>query len=152
MRHARRGTEKPNDAIVRIYTDGAARHNPDGHSASGYIAYDANGKLLGSGFSYIGITTNNKAEYTAIINALEWCMNSVKNPASTTVELYSDSELVINQLNGVYKVRAADIVPMHRIVIGLARGFGAVRFVNVRRTEPHIRLVDKRLNVLLDAI
>ena len=62
-----------------IYTDGAARGNP-GESASGFSIFDASGKEVASSSFYNGIKTNNFAEYTAIIRALEWCEANLKSP------------------------------------------------------------------------
>ena len=83
----------------KIYFDGAADPNP-GHSAFGF-SHVSDGNEVAFQCGYLGITTNNVAEYRALLQALLYCQtNSIKN-----VEIYGDSQLVVNQVNGVYKTR-----------------------------------------------
>ncbi len=133
---------------ITIYTDGAARGNP-GPSASGYMALRG-GKVVAKHFSYNGVETNNYAEYRAVILALEWCRDNLKDAAQAGIRLYSDSELVIRQINGKYKVRSGKLMEMHRIVKALAPAFKTLEFANTRREDKGIAMVDKQLNLLLD--
>ncbi len=132
---------------VIVYTDGAARGNP-GISASGFIVIDAHGKTLKRGIRYNGIKTNNYAEYMAIIIALRWC--AVNLPEGTEVELYSDSELVVKQLNGTYKIRSEQLKTMNNKVKETAMGIKPV-FKNLPRRNEMISIVDRQLNIFLDS-
>ncbi len=131
-----------------IYTDGAARGNP-GPSASGYRIYDARGNVAEEKEVYNGIKTNNFAEYTAVILALKWCAERYK-PDEVDVELYSDSELVIRQLKGHYKVKAEGLKELHQTAKDIAKRFKSITLNNLPREHHGIKEVDKRLNILLD--
>lgn len=85
---------------ILAYTDGASRGNP-GESGIGVILKDAAGNILQSYFDYIGLATNNIAEYTA----LAACLNLVKKIECKQLIVHSDSELMVRQLNGQYKVK-----------------------------------------------
>ncbi len=137
-------------ADIVIYTDGAARGNP-GESASGYIVYE-NGKIVKKHSEYNGKTTNNRAEYIAVVKALEWCLDNIKNCINKNAALYSDSELVVRQINGVYKIKSPNVKELNKRVRDLANGFKNIGFNNLPREENHIRMVDKELNRLLDYI
>ena len=99
---------------VIIYTDGAARGNP-GPAAIGATLKDEKGDLITQISRRIGITTNNQAEYQAIITALEKAISL----GAKYVELNSDSELVVKQLNGRYKVKKAALRLLYQKVIQL---------------------------------
>lgn len=133
-------------SLFKVYTDGAARGNP-GPSASGFTVFHGI-RNVHSDFSYNGESTNNYAEYRAVINALEWCGANL--PHDATVELYSDSELVVRQLNGVYRTKAKDLLQLRRAAIALTRRLGRVSFHNLPRENFNISHVDRMLNRLLD--
>jgi ribonuclease HI len=135
---------------IKIYTDGAARGNP-GKSASGFSIYSGK-KLVKEKAEYNGICTNNVAEYKAIISALAWVSENIEAPANSEVELYSDSELVVRQLTGKYKIKSESMRKLSLEVMGLVRKFSKVTFHNLPREHPGIKMVDKRLNELLDGI
>lgn len=86
---------------ISIYTDGGARGNP-GKAAAAYVAFNE-GKLIKKGAKFLGIKTNNEAEYEAVILALEWLTS---NETETEVFFHLDSELVVNQVTGEYKVKS----------------------------------------------
>ncbi|MEM0154557.1 MAG: ribonuclease HI family protein [Methanothrix sp.] len=132
-----------------IYTDGAARGNP-GESASGFSIFDESGREIASRSFYNGIKTNNFAEYTAIIKALEWCEANLDNPENAELTFVSDSELVIRQLNGRYKIRSSEMSALNATARELSKWFKSVVFTNRRRSDKGISDVDKRLNELLD--
>lgn len=135
------------DRKITIYTDGAARGNP-GPSASGFMAYEGR-KLLHRHAEYNGNETNNYAEYRALLLALSWCSSNLGHDCS--LELYSDNELVVRQLNGVYRIKSGKLRPINdeiRIIVGK---FSKVQFSNVRRENIYIKAVDRSLNQLLDA-
>jgi ribonuclease HI len=87
---------------LRAFTDGASRGNP-GHSGIGYVVYADNGATLLSGHAYIGSSTNNIAEYTALIRCLRALIALPEHPDSVAV--HADSELMVRQLNGIYRVK-----------------------------------------------
>ena len=99
---------------VIIHTDGAARGNP-GPAAIGVIIKDENGKLLARISRGIGTTTNNQAEYQAIITALEKAISL----SILQVALKSDSELVVNQINGQYKIKNTGLRALYQRVVQL---------------------------------
>lgn len=93
---------------ISVFTDGGARGNP-GPAAIGIVAFDDDKELFTHG-EYIGETTNNDAEYGAVV----WAMSKLKDIAPTLKEVveinfFSDSQLLVNQLNGLYKVKNARI-------------------------------------------
>ena len=92
-----------------IFTDGAARGNP-GPASIGVIIKNEQGKPIASVSQCIGTTTNNQAEYMAIITALE----KATSLGARQVDLYSDSELVVRQINGSYRVKKATLKPLYQ--------------------------------------
>jgi ribonuclease HI len=94
-----------------IFTDGAAEPNP-GPAAIGVIIKDEQGRLVASISRRIGHATNNQAEYRAIIAALERAISLGVN----RVEMHSDSELVVKQINGKYRVKKATLKPLYQKV------------------------------------
>jgi len=92
---------------LTLYTDGASRNNP-GEAGAGVLVLE-NGSPVATIARYLGITTNNIAEYSAAILGLEY---AVKLGASH-VSLFADSELLVKQLNGEYKVRNAGLKPLY---------------------------------------
>jgi ribonuclease HI len=100
---------------IVINVDGAARGNP-GPAAIGAIIRDENGHTLGRISRSIGVTTNNQAEYQAIIAALE---KAVEDGARQVI-IKSDSELVVNQINGRYKIKNTALRPLYQQVVRLA--------------------------------
>lgn len=115
-----------------IHTDGGARGNP-GPAAIG-VVIDHEGKTVHEFGRYIGATTNNVAEYTAVIDALEWLKSNNKHPA--LVQFILDSELVVKQLGGIYKIKDAKLRELSFKVRMLEADIKAsVRYMAVRREE-----------------
>ncbi len=108
---------------VTIFTDGAARGNP-GPAAIGAIIQDEAGKPLTRISRRLGVTTNNQAEYRAVIAALEKAVSL----GAKHVTLKSDSELVVNQINGKYKIKNTALRPLYQKVVQLA---GSLEILNV---------------------
>jgi ribonuclease HI/probable phosphoglycerate mutase len=94
-----------------IYTDGASRGNP-GPAAIGVVIRDSSGQVVTSISRYIGETTNNQAEYRAIVAALEEAIRL----RAREVEINSDSELVVKQIKGQYRVKRPALKPLYRRV------------------------------------
>ncbi|MDD5251637.1 MAG: ribonuclease HI family protein [Patescibacteria group bacterium] len=111
-----------------IHTDGGARGNP-GPAGLGVFIQDENGRVVKEHSRYLGETTNNQAEYRALVDALE----HAKELGATEVECLLDSELVVRQMNGQYKVRDADLQPLFLKVWNLSTGFRKVTYTHVRR-------------------
>ena len=85
---------------IHAFTDGASRGNP-GDSGIGIVLKDEKGIVLSSDFGYIGQATNNFAEYTALIA----CLKLVRKKGCKTLVIHSDSELLVRQMEGMYKVK-----------------------------------------------
>lgn len=131
---------------ITIYTDGGSRGNP-GHAAIGYLVFE-NDTLLYKHATYIGIASNNVAEYTALIRALI----SVKshNSVLSSITCYADSELMVKQLKGEYKVKHPDIRPLYNHIKQLEMELGLVpRYVHVVREKN--KQADALVNQALDA-
>ena len=129
--------------IVKIFADGGSRGNP-GPSASGYVIFDGKDKLIVEKGVYLGITTNNQAEYTALKLAVE---NAVSLGARE-VEVYMDSLLVINQMKGLFKVKNRDLWPLNESIKETCKKFKKVRFQHVPRELN--KLADAQVNKALD--
>ncbi len=108
-------------------------------------------KLVKRHAEYNGIATNNRAEYRAVLLALEWCSSNLDVKESSFV-LYSDNELVVRQINGRYKIRSKTLKPMNSGIKRIIEGFRDIEFKNVRRENMYISAVDRSLNSLLDAV
>jgi ribonuclease HI len=131
-----------NDKLT-IFTDGAARGNP-GPAAIGCVIKDEKGNVVGSISRCLGVTTNNQAEYRAIAAALEKALSLCANH----VALYSDSELVVKQINGQYKVKHAALRPLYLEVTKLAASFKSFKISNIPRE--HNKEADALANMALD--
>lgn len=129
--------------VIKIFTDGGSRGNP-GPSASGFVIYDADDRTIVRSASYIGVTTNNQAEYISIRNALQYaCKLSPKE-----VHAFMDSQLVINQLNGIYKVKNQDLWPIYKAVKDLSAKLPKITFSHVPRENN--KVADALVNESLD--
>jgi ribonuclease HI len=126
-----------------IHTDGGARGNP-GPAGLGVYITDEAGKVLMEHSRYLGETTNNQAEYMAIIDALE----HAKELGADEVDMYMDSELAVKQLNGEYRVRNAGLAPLFLRIHNLRIGFRRVRFSHVRRERN--KDADRLVNEAID--
>jgi ribonuclease HI len=128
---------------VVVYTDGGSRGNP-GPSASGFVVYAADGELLFEGGKYLGLTTNNQAEYQAVRLGLEKALEL----HAQVVSFRLDSQLVANQLTGVYQIKNRDLWPIHASIKDLITKFKKVTFTHVRREFN--KEADAMVNKILD--
>ncbi len=128
---------------VVVHTDGGSRGNP-GPAAAGFVICDADGKLLRAKAIFLGETTNNVAEYTALVKALE----SARDLGATDLTVYTDSELMVRQLKGAYKVKSDLIRPLFKEVNELRSGFESciVQHVMREKNKEADRLVNKALD------
>lgn len=111
-----------------VSCDGASRGNP-GPAGAGAQITDDDGIVLAEIAEGLGEATNNVAEYTAVIRGLE----RARELGATDVLLRSDSQLLINQLNGRYRVKSPNLLPLHQRVRELAASFVSIEFEHVRR-------------------
>jgi len=125
-----------------VHTDGGSRGNP-GPSAVGVVIDAPDGKHLESFGKYIGKTTNNQAEYKAVIEGLK----AIKKYEPRQVHFFLDSELVVKQLNGVYRMKNPDLTPLFHEVKALAASYDTT-FEHVLRVKNH--LADIEVNKALD--
>jgi len=128
---------------ARLRTDGGARGNP-GPAAFGYVLEAEDGTVLDARGEAIGVATNNVAEYRALIAGLEKALEF----GVDDLEVVSDSELLVRQMTGVYKVKNRGLVPLSLEAARLARRLGRVRYTAVRRAENE--LADRLVNEALD--
>lgn len=119
---------------LTIHTDGGARGNP-GPAGIGVVVYDEQGKKLTTVSEFLGAATNNVAEYTAIVRALEHVASVVPDTKAVKVTLKLDSQLAERQLNGAYKVKDATLKTYFDKVKTLVDDYAHVDFVHVRRAE-----------------
>lgn len=113
---------------LKIYIDGAAQGNP-GPAGIGLIVCNERGRVLWNISEYIGENTNNVAEYMALIYALQEGLIRKAH----AVEINTDSELLVKQLNKQYKVKDPKLKPLYRQVSHLLRGFGEVEVIHIQR-------------------
>lgn len=129
---------------AKLFTDGGSRGNP-GKSAIAYVICDENDNIIEKAGDYIGVATNNQAEYQAVLAGI----NRLKELDVKTVEVYMDSELVVKQINGQYKVKNNDLLPWHSKIIALIEQFKDIKFIHVPRAVNHE--ADAEVNRILDA-
>jgi len=133
---------------LNIYTDGGARGNP-GPAAIGVVIKDQDNKLLHQFSSCIGKTTNNVAEYQGVISALEHLITTKSKPQS--INFFLDSTLVVNQLNGLWKVKDANL---RQLVISVRQLEGTlntnIKYTAIPRQKNHE--ADSLLNQALDSL
>ncbi|HBG82000.1 TPA: ribonuclease H [candidate division CPR2 bacterium] len=127
--------------ILDIYTDGGARGNP-GHSGIG-VVFKVNGEVVANFKEYIGITTNNQAEYQAVLLAIK----HLKNFPHEAVNFYLDSQLVVCQVNGTYKVKNAELRPLYQQIKDMLF-FENVKFAYIPREKN--QEADRLVNQAID--
>lgn len=128
---------------ARLRTDGGARGNP-GPAAFAYVLEAEDGTMLASHGQAIGVATNNVAEYRALLAGLERALEL----GVDELEVVSDSELVVKQMRGEYKVKNAALRALSLEAGDLARRLGRVTYTAVRRE--HNELADRLVNEALD--
>ncbi|MBN2097425.1 MAG: ribonuclease HI family protein [Candidatus Omnitrophica bacterium] len=131
-----------------VFIDGASRGNP-GDAGIGIIIQDAQGEVLRSLYKYIGQTTNNVAEYTALIYALqEALILGLKD-----VVVNSDSELLVKQLNGEYRVKNDNLRSLYEQFLHLKSGFNKLELRQIKREENKAadELANQAINTRIDS-
>jgi ribonuclease HI len=115
---------------ITLETDGASRGNP-GLAGAGIIIKDGQGRRIETIGKFLGVTTNNQAEYRALIEGLRAAKRH--NPDEITVQM--DSELVVKQMTGKYRVRHPEMLPLYLEATELVAEFPKVEFVHVMREK-----------------
>jgi len=130
---------------VKLYGDGGSRGNP-GPSAGGFVILNMQDQILHESGKYLGITTNNQAEYQSLQGGLEAAVKM----GCQIVHVHMDSLLVINQMKGIYKVKNRDLWPIHEAIKKLVPEFKLVTFTHVPREFN--KLADGMVNKTLDSV
>jgi ribonuclease HI len=130
---------------ARLFTDGGARGNP-GPAAAAYVLEGEDGIVLDARGEAIGVATNNVAEYTALVDGLR----RAGELGVTELEVVSDSELMVKQMRGEYRVKNVALRELNERAARLARSLGTVSFTAVRRE--HNELADRLVNEALDEL
>ncbi|MBU4311846.1 MAG: ribonuclease HI family protein [Candidatus Omnitrophica bacterium] len=129
---------------IEIFVDGASKGNP-GPSGIGFVFVDEKKSVVKKSFKFIGNTTNNIAEYTALIYGLQEAL--IDRYESVTVK--SDSELMTKQLRGEYRVKNENLRPYYEQFLHLSRGFNKVEVVSIPRGDNSA--ADKLANKAVDS-
>ena len=132
-----------NNEKIIIYTDGGSRGNP-GPAGIGVVLYNEKKERIAEISKYLGVTTNNQAEYTALIEGLK----KAKDLGAKEVSVFMDSELVVKQLKHEYKVKNKDLAPLFLQVYNLSLNFSNISFTHVYRE--HNSEADKLANEAMD--
>ena len=130
--------------MYRVYSDGGSRGNP-GKAAYG-IVVTRDGEIIYENSEFLGIRTNNYAEYRGLIAGI----TKVLELGGTDAEFVMDSQLVIKQMRGEYKVKSPDMKALYDDAVALSSLIPNVRFRNVRRSEELIPRADALVNAELD--
>jgi len=129
--------------IYSLYTDGGARGNP-GPGAIGVVLMDEQGKIVYELSKYIGVCTNNEAEYTALWTGMQMAANR----EFKDLKVFVDSELVAKQMQGEYKVKNGNLKKLHEKVKRLVTSFAQVSFTHIKREAN--KKADALVNAALD--
>lgn len=127
-----------------LYADGGSRGNP-GPSASGYVILNMDSNVVKKSGVYLGITTNNQAEYQALKLGVE----EAQKLGVQELQVYMDSLLVVNQMKGLFKIRNRDLWPIHQAIKEQAKNFKKITYSHVPRELN--KLADAEVNTTLDA-
>ncbi|MBN2566102.1 MAG: ribonuclease HI family protein [Candidatus Eisenbacteria bacterium] len=115
-------------AVLR--TDGGARGNP-GPGGAGFVLEDVSGGLIASGGKFLGEVTNNVAEYEALL----WGLRVAAERGVSHLTVYSDSELLVKQMNGVYRCKHPNMIPLYKQAKALVKRFDSTDIQHVRREQ-----------------
>jgi len=129
--------------VLHIHIDGASRGNP-GDAGFGVYVSRPDGTEVAGLYGYLGRATNNVAEYQALLHALRYALAQ----GARRVRVFSDSELVVRQMDGTYRVKHPDMVPLHREARALFGRFEEALLAHVRREQN--READRLANRALD--
>ena len=131
-------------ATYTLRTDGGSRGNP-GPAGAGFVLEDVAGAIVRSGGRYLGVRTNNEAEYEALI----WGLATALDHGVSSLRVCADSELVVKQINGEYRVKKEDLKPLFARAKALLGRFDSVLVTHVRR-EMNVA-ADEMANAAMDS-
>jgi ribonuclease HI len=126
-----------------IYTDGGARGNP-GPAGIGAIIYDEERNVLAEISEYIGRTTNNQAEYRALLSAIR----KAKDFETEEIQFFLDSQLVVEQMSGNYKVKNKDLQPLFVKIYNESLNYKKVKYTHIPREKN--KEADRLANLAMD--
>lgn len=129
-----------------IFTDGASRGNP-GHSSYGFTISSDVGKVLHKEGGYLGINTNNFAEYSAVLAALEYVKKNFK--LLPAIDFYMDSKLVVEQLSGRFKIKSLNLKGLISQIRDIEKSLADVSYTHVPREKN--KIADSLANLALDS-
>ncbi|HPT66396.1 MAG TPA: ribonuclease HI family protein [Candidatus Woesebacteria bacterium] len=133
---------------INVYTDGGSRGNP-GHSGYGLVIYDEHQNILFKDSKYLGIKTNNEAEYSGLIGALTWIDNNKNSFPISQINFFADSQLLVRQIQGLYKVKAEHLKPLFNTVKNFLTQINLpYSFKDIRRESNE--LADELANCAMD--
>jgi ribonuclease HI/probable phosphoglycerate mutase len=118
------------DKALSLFTDGACRGNP-GQGGAGAVLLGENGEVLGAAKKFLGHCTNNIAEYRALILGLETALER----GTSVISIYLDSELLVRQIQGIYRVKNPDLKPLMAAIRDLLDRFDTWKIEHVPRSE-----------------
>jgi ribonuclease HI len=141
--HGRRGALSATEEDLHLHIDGASRGNP-GEAGFGVYVTSPSGEEVASLYGYLGRASNNVAEYEALLHALRYALGR----GARRVKIFSDSELVVRQMAGQYRVKHPDMQTLYRQARGLLGRFERVDIAHVRREKN--KDADRLANQALD--
>ncbi|MBW2673621.1 MAG: ribonuclease HI family protein [Deltaproteobacteria bacterium] len=137
----------PEEKAIRLYTDGACRGNP-GNGGAGAVLFDEQGGVVATAKKFLGTCTNNEAEYAALILGLQEACSS----GHKTIQVFLDSELLVRQINGVYRVKNTRLKELMKEVQRHLSMFDGYTVKHVPRSENAVadRLANEAIDDELD--
>jgi len=134
---------------IKVFIDGGARGNP-GIAGAGIVVTSEDGGVIYQESRYLGVKTNNEAEYEALILALEWVKKNKREIGASEIEINSDSELLVRQMRGLYRVKAKNLKSLWALARNRVEEMEVpVSFVSIKR-ELNV-LADELANRAMDA-
>lgn len=133
---------------LRIQSDGGSRQNP-GHAACAFVFIDESGNIVFSHYHYLGIMTNNEAEYHGLLQALEYAQTYLREHPADAVDIFLDSQLVVEQVRGTWKVKEPRLGILRNQVVTLLAQLPVPHTLGHVRREMN-KEADKLVNFALD--
>lgn len=131
--------------MLKIHCDGGSRGNP-GNAASAFVVLGEKGEVLVRCGEFVGVETNNVAEYSAVLFAMKWLL---ENKISDDVIFFMDSQLITNQLTGVYSIKVQKLATFAARIKQMEKEFpGKITYKNIPRAEN--KIADLLVNEVLD--
>ena len=129
-----------------IFTDGASRGNP-GHASYGFSIQDMSGSILYEEGKYLGIATNNFAEYSAVLAALKYVRNKLAKASG--ISFFMDSKLAVEQLSGRFRIKSSNLIPLINKIKQHEKNLAPIIYKHIPRALNHIP--DALANKALDS-